>query len=63
MDVVNLDANVVSFLPKRDSRAKSYAPHLQDRRLAISFMTVADLFEWAAVQEWGARRTSGTQRG
>lgn len=58
MDVVLLDTNVVSFLLKEDSRARAYAPYLQNRRLAISFMTVAELFQWAAMRNWGARRTS-----
>jgi tRNA(fMet)-specific endonuclease VapC len=26
--------------------------------MAISFMTVAELFQWAAVHKWGARRRS-----
>jgi tRNA(fMet)-specific endonuclease VapC len=58
MDVVLLDTNIVSFLLKGDSRARSYAPHLQGRILAISFMTVAELFQWAFVHNWGARRMS-----
>ena len=58
MDVVLLDTNIVSFLLKGDSRAKSYAPHLRGRILAISFMTVAELFQWAFVHNWGARRMS-----
>jgi tRNA(fMet)-specific endonuclease VapC len=58
MDVVLLDTNIVSFLLKGDSRAGAYAPHLQGRILAISFMTVAELFQWAAVHNWGARRTN-----
>jgi len=58
MDVVLLDTNVVSFLLKEDSRARAYAPYLQNRGLAISFMTVAELFQWAAMRNWGARRTS-----
>jgi tRNA(fMet)-specific endonuclease VapC len=58
MDVVLLDTNIVSFLLKGDSRASSYAPYLQGRRLAISFMTVAELFQWAAMRNWGARRMS-----
>lgn len=56
MDVALLDTNVVSFLLKGDSRAKLYAPHLEGRRLAISFMTVAELFQWAFVRGWGERR-------
>ena len=56
MDVVLLDTNIVSFLLKGDSRAVLYAPHLQGRRLAISFMTVAELFQWAFVRGWGDSR-------
>ncbi len=37
MDTVLLDTDVVSFLLKGDSRVAAYAPHLQDRRLALSF--------------------------
>ena len=58
MNVVLLDTNIISFVLKEDSRAKSYAPHLENQRLAISFMTVAELFQWAAIRKWGARRTS-----
>ena len=58
MNAVLLDTNIVSFLLKEDSRAQVYAPYLEDRRLAISFMTVAELFQWAAMRKWGARRIS-----
>ncbi len=58
MTIVLLDTNVVSYLFKGDTRATAYAPLLQSQRLAISFMTVAELFEWAATRKWGqARRT------
>jgi predicted nucleic acid-binding protein len=58
MDAILLDTNIVSFVLKGDSRAASYTPHLQGRKLAISFMTVAELFQWAAIRNWGARRTN-----
>lgn len=58
MSLVLLDTNVVSFLFKGDTRAESYAPLLRGNRLAISFMTVAELFEWAEVRNWGASRVS-----
>ena len=51
-----LDTNVVSYLLKGDTRAVAYAPLLEGNRLAISFMTVAELFEWAAVRRWGQPR-------
>jgi predicted nucleic acid-binding protein len=56
MDVILLDTNIVSFLLKGDSRVEHYARHLQGHRLALSFMTVAELFQWAFVRGWGARR-------
>jgi|SRR5690348_8124627 len=56
MATVLLDTDVVSFLFKGDSRATAYAPLLVGNRLALSFMTAAELFQWAAVRKWGARR-------
>ena len=56
MDVILLDTNIVSFIFKEDSRASDYEPYLKDRQLAVSFMTVAELYQWAAVRKWGERR-------
>lgn len=56
MDAVLLDTSVVSLMLKGDSRAADYAPYLRNRRLAISFMTVAELYQWAAVRKWGPWR-------
>src|SRR5215831_4958946 len=56
MSIVLLDTNVVSYLFKGDTRAAGYAPLLQGQRLAISFMTVAELYEWSAVRKWGRTR-------
>jgi tRNA(fMet)-specific endonuclease VapC len=56
MPTVLLDTDVVSFILKSDSRATSYTPLIQGNVLAVSFMTVAELFQWAAVRRWGARR-------
>lgn len=55
-ETVLLDTNIVSFLFKKDSRRNDYLPHLQNRILAVSFMTVAELYQWAAVHQWGQRR-------
>jgi len=56
MTTVLLDTNIVSYLFKRDSRAALYAPHLLKRELAIAMMTVAELFQWAAIRNWGKPR-------
>jgi predicted nucleic acid-binding protein len=53
-----LDTNIVSFLLKAHSLAARYKPHLTGHTLAVSFMTVAELLEWATHAGWGARRTA-----
>jgi tRNA(fMet)-specific endonuclease VapC len=58
MTIVLLDTNAVSYLFKGDTRATAYAPLLQGHRLAISFMTIAELFEWAMIWKWGRTRRS-----
>jgi len=56
MDVILLDTDVVSFIFKGDSRAADYEPHFHERQLAISFMTVAELYQWATIHNWGESR-------
>ncbi len=43
MKPVVLDIDVVSFIFKDDSRAKTHLRHLQNRLWLISFMTEAEL--------------------
>jgi tRNA(fMet)-specific endonuclease VapC len=56
MKPVVLDTDVVSFLFKSDSRAQAYLPHLRDRQWLISFMTEAELEQWAILANWHAKR-------
>jgi tRNA(fMet)-specific endonuclease VapC len=56
MTPVILDTDVVSFLFKNDSRADSYLPHLRDKQWLISFMTEAELEQWALLSNWQAKR-------
>ena len=56
MPTLLLDTDVFSFLLKGDTRANAYAALIQGHRLALSFMTVAELFQWAAVRNWGPQR-------
>jgi predicted nucleic acid-binding protein len=58
MKVLLIDTDVLSFSLKGDSRAGQYASYLQGNRLAISLMTVAELYQWASIHNWGARRIS-----
>jgi tRNA(fMet)-specific endonuclease VapC len=55
-EVVVVDTDVVSFLFKGDTRAEAYRQHLQGKSLAISFMTVAELYQWAYVRNWGEQK-------
>ena len=56
MKPVVLDTDVVSFLFKNDTRAQVYLPHLHDRQWLISFMTEAELEQWALLSNWYAKR-------
>ncbi len=56
MSTLLLDTNIVSFILKRDTRAAAYAPILRGNRLAISFMTAAELYQWAVARKWGMPR-------
>lgn len=56
MSTVLLDTDVVSFLLKGDSRRELYTPYLRDREPAIAIMTVAELYQWAAMHRWGESR-------
>lgn len=56
MKPVVIDTDVASFLFKNDSRAQSYLGHLRDREWLISFMTEAELEQWALLSNWQAMR-------
>lgn len=56
METVLLDTDVFSFLYKGDSRGKEYQPDLIGKRLAISFITVAELYRWTIHRKWAAKR-------
>src|SRR5262249_37275762 len=61
-----VDTDVASFLLKRHSLAARYLPHLQGQTVAVSFMTVAELYEWGFRARWGPgrfARLSTTLRG
>lgn len=51
-----IDTDVFSYQLKGDSRARAYAALLQGHRLALSFMTVAELYQWSGIRKWGQAR-------
>src|SRR6185437_5087593 len=56
MTPVVIDTDVVSYLFKKDTRARLYQRHLVGRPGMISFMTLAELDLWALRHQWGATR-------
>jgi tRNA(fMet)-specific endonuclease VapC len=62
METILLDTDVFSFVFKGDTRAQLYAPLLQGHRLALSFVSVGELFEWAKIHTWGARRLTQLEK-
>jgi tRNA(fMet)-specific endonuclease VapC len=58
VESVLLDTNLVSYLMRGDSRAELYRHHLEGKTLAVSFMTVAELYEGAYRRGWREDRMS-----
>ena len=55
--------NIVSYLLKGGVLAEAYAPHVQGKLLAISFITVGELYFGAEKANWGEeKRKSWKQR-
>jgi predicted nucleic acid-binding protein len=51
-----IDANIVSYLLRGDTRAQPYRTDLADKESIISFMTLAELRHWGMARQWGAQR-------
>ena len=62
MPAVLLDTDVTSFLFKKDTRARLYQRHLVGRDRFISFMSLAELDQWAAGHKWGQARRAALER-
>lgn len=56
-----VDTDVLSFLYKRDTRARLYEPHLNDPPFIISFMSLAELRRWTLERSWGESRRHALQ--
>ncbi|PZU97569.1 MAG: twitching motility protein PilT [Leptolyngbya sp.] len=58
MALLLIDTDIASFIFKGSDYADPYLPILNGQELALSFMTVAELFQWAILRQWGDRRLS-----
>src|SRR6185503_21041968 len=53
---VVVDTDVISFLYKRDTRARLYEHHLNDPPFIVSFMSLAELRRWTLERNWSEDR-------
>jgi tRNA(fMet)-specific endonuclease VapC len=53
---VILDTNIVSYLMKGGHLAEVYAPQVQGKLLAISFITVGEMYFGAEHDTWGEKK-------
>lgn len=56
MDRVMVDTDVFSYLMKGGERADPYRPHTEGKRIAISFVTVGELYSGATKDRWGSQQ-------
>ena len=56
MSALVLDTNIVSYIMKGDTRAAGYRRHLEGKTLAISFMTVGELYEGGYRSRWSENK-------
>jgi len=57
MDAVLLDTDVFSFLIRPgDTRGDLYGPLVKGKTVALSFISVAELYVWATTRGWGAQK-------
>lgn len=55
-DYLLLDTNIVSYIMKGTPEAKLYENHLSGKTLAISFITVGELWAGAEYARWGEQK-------
>lgn len=56
MSLFLIDTDIASFIFKGSNYADPYFPILNGQELTLSFMTVAELFQWAILRQWGDLR-------
>ena len=63
MDAVLLDTDVFSFLNKQgDTHAELYRPHVKGKTIALSFVTVGELYVWTIKKQWSAKRIAALEQ-
>lgn len=55
-DSLVLDTDVASYLFRNSPRAKPFRSLLKDKRPALAFVSVAELFKWTLKRGWGPEK-------
>jgi tRNA(fMet)-specific endonuclease VapC len=62
MDAVLLDTDVFSFLSRPgDSRGELYRPYVKGKTVALSFISVGELYVWTIKRKWSASRVAALE--
>lgn len=57
MDAVLLDTDVFSYLLRAgDTRAEYYRALVKDKTIALSFISVGELYVWSVQRKWGQKK-------
>ncbi|MGP1386500.1 MAG: type II toxin-antitoxin system VapC family toxin [Thainema sp.] len=62
MSLLLIDTDIASFIFKGSAYLDPYRSILNGQELALSFMSVAELFQWAILRNWGERRIMQLER-
>jgi tRNA(fMet)-specific endonuclease VapC len=62
VEAVLLDTDVFSYLLKDDSRAEFYRKHIQGKTVALTFVTVGELYHWAEKKKWGTKKIADLEQ-
>ena len=58
VETVVVDSNLVSYIARKSPIADYYLPHLEGRRIVISFQTWEEALFGAYLANWGERRVN-----
>lgn len=63
MNAILLDTDVFSYLIRvGDTRGEVYRPFIKDNAVALSFVSIAELYFWATTRKWGHKELQCSKR-
>jgi tRNA(fMet)-specific endonuclease VapC len=62
-EAVLLDTDVASFFFEKNPHAKRFRPLTQGKGLALTFVSVAELFKWTLKRRWGTEKVAQLEVG